>query len=235
MKPLGYAKKLNFSLVAIVIFLIIGIFIDSKTNFVSPDNNANLNNQTKNLNSKNSNIALPPKNDTPSSTPKIISQPIDDALSRVTLKPFGIKISQTDSPVKPERFSGYHTGVDFETFVNEHDVDVKIYAICTGPLITKKYANGYGGVAVQQCQINNSDVTVIYGHLKLDSISVKLSENISSGKLIGVLGNGYSAETDSERKHLHLGIHRGKNINLLGYVQNQNDLDQWLDVMTLLK
>jgi len=36
-------------------------------------------------------------------------------------------------------------------------------------------------------------------------------------------------ETDEERKHLHFGIHEGESVNLLGYVQNTNELSGWLD------
>jgi murein DD-endopeptidase MepM/ murein hydrolase activator NlpD len=164
-----------------------------------------------------------------------ISEPIDNALTRVTKKPFGIKVSPTNSPVSPEKFSGYHTGVDFETLQSEQDSDVQIYAVCAGQLALKKYATGYGGVAVQRCKINNSDVTIIYGHLKLASISAKTGQNLNSGELIGILGKGYSTETDGERKHLHLGIHKGTAINILGYVQIKSQLDGWIDAMTLLK
>jgi len=139
-----------------------------------------------------------------------ISEPIDNALTRVTKKPFGIKVSPDNSPISPEKFSGYHTGVDFETFPNEQESDVNIYVVCTGPLLLKKYTSGYGGVAVQQCNIEGSDVTVIYGHLKLDSISAKTGQNLNSGEQIGILGKGYSTETDGERKHLHLGVHKGR-------------------------
>jgi murein DD-endopeptidase MepM/ murein hydrolase activator NlpD len=164
-----------------------------------------------------------------------IAEPIDNALTRVTKKPFGIKISPKNSPVSPEKFAGYHTGADFETLTEEQDSDVQIYAICAGPLDLKKYATGYGGVAVQKCKIDNSDVTVIYGHLKLDSISATIGQNLNPGELIGLLGKGYSTETDGERKHLHLGIHKGTAINILGYVQVQSQLSNWIDAMTLLK
>lgn len=174
----------------------------------------------------------------PSSTPTKqteIAEPIDGARDRVTKKPFGIKISPQNSPVSPERFSGYHAGMDFETFPDEQNIDVSVFAICTGPLVLKKFASGYGGVAVQLCQIENQDVTVVYGHLRLSSIAAKTSQIINAGSQIGVLGTGYGTETDKERKHLHLGIHKGKNIALLGYVQTPKELDQWIDAIALLK
>ncbi len=162
-------------------------------------------------------------------TENTLAEPISNALTRITKKPFGIKISPKTSPVQPERFSGYHTGTDFETTADEQKIDVPIYAICEGKLILKKIASGYGGVAVQACKINNQDVTVIYGHLRLTSIAAKLNQNIKAGEQLAVLGTGYSQETDGERKHLHLGIHKGKTITLLGYIQNQSQLNQWLD------
>src|SRR3989338_10346295 len=45
--------------------------------------------------------------------------PLDNSSERVTKKPFGKYITPADSPVQPERFSGYHTGADFEVFSNE--------------------------------------------------------------------------------------------------------------------
>ncbi|MCX6797006.1 MAG: M23 family metallopeptidase [Candidatus Doudnabacteria bacterium] len=151
---------------------------------------------------------------------KTLIFPISNFQERVTKKPFGIYITPENSPIAPERFSGFHTGTDFETTADEQNIDIPIFAICQGPLALKKYASGYGGVAVQQCQINNEVVTVIYGHLKLSSIMQKTGATIKAGDQIALLGKGFSAETDGERKHLHLGIHKGAEINLLGYAQS---------------
>lgn len=163
------------------------------------------------------------------------SWPIDGALARVTKKPFGLYISPNTSPVSPEHFTGYHTGADFETTDQEKNVDVPIHAICTGPLILKKTATGYGGVAVQSCKINKSPVTIIYGHLRLASIVAELNTILNQGQQIGLLGQGYSLETADERKHLHLGIHKSGTVNLLGYVPDKNKLSQWIDFLTLMK
>ncbi len=173
--------------------------------------------------------------ETPEDKNGLIPEPINNAQARVTKKPFGIKISPENSPVTPERFYGYHTGVDFEIFSGEEESDISIYTICTGPLTFKRHANGYGGVAVQQCTLDNSDVIVIYGHLKLSSIYAELNQTLNQGQQIGILGQGYSKETDGERKHLHLGIRKGKIINLLGYVRDPGRLDEWIDVLTLIK
>ena len=163
------------------------------------------------------------------------AEPISDALSRITKKPFGIKISSKDSPIQPERFSGYHTGVDFEVNETEQKIDVPIYAICRGSLVLKKVATGYGGVVAQSCQINGQDVVVVYGHLRLTSVTVKIGQEIERGKQIGFLGSGFSAETDGERKHLHLGIHKGTDVNILGYVQKLEYLNAWINPADLLK
>ena len=163
------------------------------------------------------------------------TEPIDNALERITKKPFGIKISFTNSPITPEKFSGYHTGVDFEIVEEEIEMDIPIFAICTGPIILKKWINGYGGAVVQRCLLDNEDITVLYGHLKLSSIQKNINDNNQLGNQIGILGKGESTDTDDERKHLHLGIHKGNKINLLGYAQNQKDLQNWIDIADYLE
>jgi murein DD-endopeptidase MepM/ murein hydrolase activator NlpD len=163
-----------------------------------------------------------------------IFPPLSDAKSRITKKTFGIYITPKTSPVQPERFTGYHNGVDFETLPAEQNIDVPVNAICTGPLLLKKWASGYGGVMVQQCTIANEPVTVIYGHVRLSSVNFVKGDHISAGTHLGVLGTGYSTETDGERKHLHLGIHKGTLVNILGYVQNKAELSNWLDAQKFL-
>lgn len=166
----------------------------------------------------------------PSEEPLKQVSPISRASERVTKKPFGIYITPDTSPVQPERFSGYHTGTDFEIFEDEQETEVGIFAICEGPLVLKRSASGYGGVVVQACNINDEDVTVIYGHLRLSSITTDIDEVIEHDEKIGVLGDAYSDETDGERKHLHLGVRKGKKINLLGYVKDDKELEGWVDV-----
>lgn len=155
--------------------------------------------------------------------------PLPDAGARVTKKPFGIYITPATSPVQPERFRGYHTGADFEVFPAELDAVVPVSAICGGKLLMKEYASGYGGVAVEGCTLEGNPVTVVYGHLKLSSITAKVGDKLLAGEKLGILGKNKSAETDGERKHLHLGIHKGTSVNILGYVQNKNSLSAWID------
>ncbi|MEI7750376.1 MAG: peptidoglycan DD-metalloendopeptidase family protein [Candidatus Moraniibacteriota bacterium] len=153
---------------------------------------------------------------------------------RVTKKLFGIYITKATSPVQPERFSGYHTGTDFEIFPEETDADVAVSAVCSGKLLSKHLASGYGGVAVQLCVENGQPVTVVYGHMRLASITASVGEALQPGDFLGYLGTGYSAETDGERKHLHLGMHKGTAVNILGYVQSKAALSGWIDACSLV-
>jgi murein DD-endopeptidase MepM/ murein hydrolase activator NlpD len=178
----------------------------------------------------NSSVAAP-ENNPPSTVQNnnIFTPPLPRAGNRVTKKPFGIYITPQNSPVQPERFQGFHTGADFEIYPEELNANVSVSAICSGKLILKEYASGYGGVAVESCTLNGSPITVIYGHLKLASISLKTGASLGQGDQIGILGAAYSQETNGERKHLHLGIHKGSSINILGYVQSQGALSGWID------
>ncbi|MDO8468776.1 MAG: M23 family metallopeptidase [Candidatus Peribacter sp.] len=165
---------------------------------------------------------------------EIWKDPIDRADERVTKKPFGIFITTEDSPVQPEKFTGYHTGTDFELLPGEAEQDVVVRAACAGPLILKLSVKGYGGVAIQQCTLNGSPVTVLYGHMALSSIQAAFKQDLSPGEQIGTLGTGFSKETDNERAHLHFAIHRGAAVELKGYVQTKEELDGWMDAATVL-
>lgn len=155
--------------------------------------------------------------------------PLERAKERITKKTFGQFITPQNSPVQPEKFRGYHTGTDFEIFPEELNADVPVVAICEGKIALKKYASGYGGVLVESCELNGGPVTVIYGHLKLAGIQKNAGDGLAQGEEIGILGKAYSAETDGERKHLHLGIHKGAGVNILGYVQSKTELSGWID------
>ncbi len=182
-------------------------------------------------------VAAPTATPTPTPTPNpqaVLVNPISGGRARVTKIFFGTYVTPTDSPIVPERFTGYHTGVDFETYPDEQNTDVPIYAACTGKLLLKEWASGYGGVAAQACTINSQAVTIIYGHLRLSSITPATGTQLTAGEQFAVLGTGYSTETDGERKHLHFGIHIGTSINILGYVPVQSDLSGWLNPLNYL-
>lgn len=161
--------------------------------------------------------------------------PLDNLSQRVTKKFFGTKVLPTDSPVQPERFSGYHTAIDFETFSNEVDTVVTVKAACSGKILQRRTASGYGGVVVQSCIYNNRPVTVIYGHLDIASVTAKVGTTLQVGQDLGNLGKGYSSQTDGERKHLHFGIHKGTTISILGYVSKQSALSDWIDPLIIFK
>ncbi|MBL8030804.1 MAG: M23 family metallopeptidase [Candidatus Doudnabacteria bacterium] len=161
--------------------------------------------------------------------------PLSRAAERVSKKPFGIRVSPTNSPVSPEKFTGIHTGTDFEAFPEEAHQDVPVHAICSGPLLRKQQARGYGGMVVQGCTLDGNPITVVYGHLKLESVGAKLNEQLEQGVILGLLGNGYSRETDGERKHLHLGVHQGPSVVTNGYIANQTNLNNWLDIMQYIQ
>ena len=161
--------------------------------------------------------------------------PINRLSERVTKKFFGTKVSPADSPVQPERFSGYHTAIDFETFSDEADTVVTVTAACSGKILQRRTATGYGGVVVQSCMYNNQPVTVIYGHLDIASVTAKVGTTLQVGQDLGNLGKGYSSQTDGERKHLHFGIHKGTSVSILGYVSKQSDLSHWIDPLTIFK
>ncbi|MDD5463839.1 MAG: M23 family metallopeptidase [Candidatus Moranbacteria bacterium] len=155
--------------------------------------------------------------------------PLDNALARITKKPFGIYVNPKNSPVDPERFAGYHSAVDLEATIEEQNINVPVIVFCDGKLLVARTASGYGGVAVQSCVLDGQDVTIVYGHIDLKSMNVKVGDALRAGDFLANLGAGFSNETDGERKHLHLGIHKGNAINILGYVQSKNELSAWID------
>jgi len=155
--------------------------------------------------------------------------PIARAQERVTKKHFGIYVTPSSSPVSPERFTGYHTGEDFETFPDEQATDVPISAICTGAVRSVGWVKGYGGVLIQQCAYVNQTVTVLYGHLNIDSVSLRKDVDLKAGEYIGMLGKGYSTQTNGERKHLHLAVHEGAALDFRGYVPTAKELDPWIN------
>jgi len=158
-----------------------------------------------------------------------LAWPIINGISRLTKKHFGTKVSPNSSPIKPEKFNGYHTGIDFEINDQETDTQIDILAACDGPIKFKGWIKGYGGTAIQECELRTQKYTIIYGHLKLDSINHKIGKQLKMGDILGILGNAYSQETDEERKHLHFGVHRGTSLEVSGYVNEIKALKNWLD------
>lgn len=163
-----------------------------------------------------------------------IGMPLDRAQERPTPLHFGVHVTPEENPIIPaERFSGYHAALDFEILPNEIGKDVPVYAICNGKILVSTSADGYGGVVVQNCRWKGKNVTVLYGHT--DPASQKpVGAAVKQGDQIAILGEGRSAESDGNRKHLHLSVHEGKEVQMLGYVQSQNELGNYLNPADIL-
>ncbi len=165
----------------------------------------------------------------------ILYPPVSDAKSRITKKPFGIFVMPQNSPVQPEKFTGYHTGTDFETTPAEANQEIPVFAACSGNIRVKEFVSGYGGVIVQDCHIQNQTVTVLYGHIDITkSFAPAVGQNVAAGTKLAILAPARSHFTDGERKHLHLGIHKGSQIDFRGYVQNKAELSGWLNAANYL-
>ncbi len=144
---------------------------------------------------------------------------------RITKKSFGMYITPEKSPVSPEKFSGFHTGVDFEA---PEDGDVSVRAACSGEIVYKQTVSGYGGVLIQRCDVARELVTALYGHIRLSSVTKKVGDSLTAGEEFAVLGKRFSSETDGERPHLHFGIHKGSAVELKGYVSSEPALQHWI-------
>lgn len=167
----------------------------------------------------------------PASQPALI-EPVADFKARITKKPFGLYVEPNNSPVQPERFTGYHTGVDIE--YDDVDDPVPIYVIADGQIIHAGTASGYGGVVAIHHKLDDQPVVAIYGHLDPAALP-PAGTSVTAGETIGQLGEGFTPATDGERQHLHFGLYKGSMLNLRGYVANQTELSAWLDPLTIFK
>lgn len=165
-----------------------------------------------------------------------IHEPLPNAAQRAKPLSFGLHVTPdpATNPIDPpERFSGFHAAQDFEVSAGEVDGDVPVYAICSGKVVYSGYAEGYGGLLVHRCKINGEHVTVLYGHLALQGMPQEGS-SVRSGQTIGLLAPARSYESGMNRKHLHLGIHKGRNLDLRGYVQTEEELAAYIDPISVL-
>lgn len=221
-------KKYFLILLVCAVLILVGVFYFGKNNRTSTPKNSNPPVPVIANPAPEASQVIPNQN-YPQPASSDFQPPLPRAGERITKKPFGIFITPATSPVQPERFRGYHTGADFEIFPEELNIDVPVQAVCDGKLELKKYASGYGGVAVESCQLDNQPITVVYGHLNLASIKLASGDGLKKGYFMGNLGADKSVETNGERKHLHLGFHKGSSVSILGYVQNQSELSNWID------
>lgn len=184
---------------------------------------------------------------TPSQTPTakvdeesspLLPWPLENGEQRETLLKYGMYVTPNpeQNPIDPpERFTGYHTGLDIEIFHEEEDAVIEAKTICGGRIIYADMAEGYGGVVIQECTVNGQAVSVLYGHLKPTSIKVLVDNTYPQGATIGELGKAYTPETGNTRKHLHLGMHKGNHVEFLGYVNDPKELVDFIDPLPLLK
>lgn len=156
-------------------------------------------------------------------------EPIAEFKSRISKKFFGTYVTPQNSPVQPERFTGYHTAVDVE--YADVTGEVPVIAVADGTVVSSQVVDGYGGVILIKHTINGLTYVAVYGHLDPKSL-VANNKTVKAGDPIGVLGDGGSSETDGERKHLHFGLVKGGGINLKGYVSTQTELSAWADPLS---
>ncbi|MCF7845860.1 MAG: M23 family metallopeptidase [Candidatus Peribacteraceae bacterium] len=175
--------------------------------------------------------SIPQSENSPEAKEDISSElyyPIDNFTAGITKKPFGVYITPETSPVQPERFTGYHTGVDIETTPEQQDEPVQIYSISDGTIELNRFVNGYGGVLILSFKLNGQSYSALYGHLKTPT-DISVGDEVSVGQTLTVLGTGFSNETDGERKHLHFSLRPGIDLTLNGYVQKRSELSAWID------
>lgn len=149
---------------------------------------------------------------------------------------FGLHVTPdpATNPIDPpERFTGFHVATDFEIFAREKNEDIPVRAVCDGDIVFAGFSEGYGGLVTQWCTLDGEDVTVIYGHLAVDSLPEK-GTAMKTGQSLGILGAARSTDTDGSRKHLHLGIAKGHSSEVRGYVQSEEELDLFIDPLTVL-
>lgn len=165
------------------------------------------------------------------------SQPMDHATNRPTPLHFGVYVTPdpATNPIEPpERFTGYHAAVDYEVSEDELETPTQVYAICKGRVIYSGFAEGYGGLIIQRCTLDGEPISVIYGHLSRNGL-LEEGVTVRSGNPIGYLADARSTDSDGNRKHLHLGIHKGKGLDMRGYVQTEEELAEYIDPATVLQ
>lgn len=157
--------------------------------------------------------------------------PIDGFRERITKKPFGILITPETSPVQPERFRGYHTGADVE--YGDVKGEVLVRAVADGEVVVANVTQGYGGLLAIQHSLDGNPVIGIYGHVKPSRLP-RVGQTVKAGEQVAILGEGEGPETDGERKHLHFGLLKGTQLNVRGYVQNQEELKNWYNPLDVI-
>lgn len=162
---------------------------------------------------------------------------------RATVKGFGMYIDNNFyqnhlANEFPNHFYGYHAAQDLESLSSEkvNSVTVPVYFVTSGTISYIGNLTGYGGVVLVQLDGRND--TALYGHVKISGIKYKIGEHVQVDKptILTYLGNGFSSETSSERKHLHLGIYKGQDLYFHGHEATKQILEsKWYNPTDYLK
>ncbi len=138
------------------------------------------------------------------------------------------RVKQVYGQYVTEPVEGYHTGDDVEVNQSQKD-DIPIASVADGEIIYKKWTANYGGLVVIKHLIDQNELKIFYGHLRLASISKNVGDKVTKGEIIGMLGADRSYDTDNQRRHLHFGIYQGSDINLSVAVSKPEQLVNWLN------
>ncbi len=166
----------------------------------------------------------------PAGLPSSLVFPVEGFVAAVTKKPFGIRITPETSPVQPERFSGFHTGADAEL-----PADTPVVAVVDGTVLRSERVSGYGGLIAIEHRIAGERIVGIYGHLDPARLPAR-GARVRVEEQVGILGEGFTAETDGERSHLHFGLYAGAGTSVAGYVASSEALlADWRDPVAFLQ
>lgn len=191
-----------------------------------------------------SNPELTPKAE-PESKPEIgnnnLTTPLDKFEERIWINGFGTQPSEAKIDPqysdlicpKGKLYPGYHTGVDAEVDKAETNLPVPIRSITDGIVLQAGFVNGYGGLIVIEHTINGATYTAYYGHVDQSTFKVQANSTVKNGQIIANLAPSCTNGNGNTRKHLHFGVHKGKEIVVAGYVSNKSQLGNWIDPRSL--
>ena len=120
----------------------------------------------------------------------------------------------------PQGFSKNHKGIDFGWFSLLHH-NQPILCVCDGEVIYFKKQKTGGNVIHIRHKINGEYYVSEYGHLKDNSITVKVGQKVSRNYQIARMG----ATGEVTAEHLHFGLCKGKEITYTSADEWVNPLD----------
>lgn len=170
--------------------------------------------------------------------------PMDNFNGRVTLNAFGNQPSRmrldeaqyTDLVcASGKHYPGFHTAVDLEVTLEERNKPVSVYSIADGTVRQAWFVNGYGGLMVIEYNINGQAYTAYYGHMDVSTFTVKSGDRVKAGQKLALLASACTDANGHTRKHLHFGLHKGKDVVVAGYVDTKKELDNWIDPREIIK